>query len=83
MFPDGHLGLAARATASELGELIRALPDDGLAHLALASVHALRHRLVKPGSGRARGRKGRSSALERAAHQLAAELGGTAGGDDA
>ncbi len=75
--------LAARGTPSELDELIRALPDSGLAHLAVASVRALRRRLAKPGATGGRGRKGRAGALERAAHQLAAEIGGTAGGDDA
>ncbi len=75
--------LAARARPSELDELIRALTDDGLAHLALSSVCALRRRLARPGASGGRGRKRRASALERAAHQLAAELGGTAGGDDA
>ena len=76
-------GLAARATPSELDELIRALPDDGLAHLAVASVRALRRRLAKPAAGGGRGRKGRAGALERAAHQIAAELSGSASGDDA
>jgi hypothetical protein len=75
--------LAAGATPSELDELIRALTDAGLAHLAVASVRALRRRLAKPGASGARGRKGRVGALERAAHQLAAELGGSAPGDDA
>ena len=76
-------GLAVRATPSELDELVRALTDDGLAHLALASARALRRRLAKPGASRERGRKGRAGALERAGHQLAAELGGSASGDDA
>ncbi len=76
-------GLAARATPSELDELIRALPDDGLAHLAVASVRALRRRLAKPAAGGGRGGKGRAGALERAAHQIAAELGGSACGDGA
>jgi hypothetical protein len=75
--------LAAGATPSELDELIRALTDAGLAHLAVASVRALRRRLAKPAAGSGRGRKGRAGALERAGHQLAAELGGSASGDDA
>ena len=75
--------LAARATPSELDELIRALPDDGFAHLAVASVRALRRRLAKPAASGGRGRKGRAGALERAAHKIAAELGGSASGDDA
>ena len=75
--------LAARATPAELDELIRALPDDGLALLAVPSVRTLRRRLAKPGASGGRGRKGRAGALERAAHQLAAELGGMASGDDA
>ena len=75
--------LAARATPSELDELVCALTDDGLAHLALASVRALRRRLAKPGASRERGRTGRAGALERAARRLAAELGGSASGDDA
>ena len=75
--------LAALATPSELDELVRALTDAGLAHLAVASVRALRRRLAKPGASSGRGRKGQAGALERAGHQLAAELGGSASGDDA
>ena len=75
--------LGARATPSELDELIRALPDDGLAHLAVASVRTLRRRLAKPAASGGRGRKGRAGGLERAAHQIAAELGGSACGDGA
>ena len=75
--------LAARATPSELDEMMRALTDNGLAHLAVASVRALRRRLARPGASGGRGRKGRAGALERAAHQIAAELGGSASGDDA
>jgi hypothetical protein len=74
--------LAARATPSELDQLVAALPDEGLAHLALASVRALRRRLARTGASGTRGRKGLAGALERAARQLAAELGGMATGDD-
>ena len=74
--------LAAGATPSELDELIRALSDAGLAHLAVASVRALRRRLAKPGASSGRGRTGRVGALERAANQLATELGGSPSGDD-
>ncbi len=63
--------------------MMRALTDNGLAHLAVASVRALRRRLARPGASGGRGRKGRAGALERAAHQIAAELGGSASGDDA
>ncbi len=75
--------LAARATPSELDELIRALTENGLDHVTLASVRALRRRLAKPAAGGGRGGKGRAGALERAAHQIAAELGGAACGDGA
>src|SRR5688572_5734861 len=50
--------LAARATPSELDQLVAALPDEGLAHLALASVRALRRRLARTGASGTRGRKG-------------------------
>jgi hypothetical protein len=78
----GLADLAARATPSEIDGLVAALPDEGLAPLALASVRALRRRLSRAGAGGTRGRKGRPGALERAARQLAAELGGAAPGDD-
>lgn len=75
---DGLDALGTRLSPAELGELAAALPDDALATLALAAVRQLRRRLV-----RGRGRKGSASPLERAARQLAAELGGSASGDDA
>jgi hypothetical protein len=77
--------LAARATPAELDEFVGALSDEGLAHLALESVRAVRRRLAKGAARGVRGSKGRAAgALERAACQLAAELGGaeTSGGED-
>lgn len=72
--------LAARLSAAELDELAVALPNDSLAHLALASVRQLRRRLARAG-GQGRSSKVRASPLERAARQLAAELGSMRGGD--
>lgn len=69
---------AARLSPADLDELAAALPDDALAHLVLVAVRQLRRRLARA-SGR--GGKGRGSALERAARQVAAELGGTDGSD--
>ncbi len=79
--------LAERLTAAELDALVAALPDEALAHLVLAGVRQLRRRLVRVGAnagGRpARAAKGRgASSLERAARQLAAELGGAGGGEE-
>jgi hypothetical protein len=69
--------LAARATRPELDEFVGALSDEGLAHLAVVSVRALRRRLAKGAAPGARGSKGRATGtLERAARQLAADLGG-------
>ncbi|HJS87464.1 MAG TPA: hypothetical protein VJ779_18580 [Acetobacteraceae bacterium] len=73
--------LAARLSAAELNEFAAALPDDSLAHLMLAGVRQLRRRLARAaGRGSRSSRKG-TSVLERAARQLAAELGGFGGGD--
>jgi CRP-like cAMP-binding protein len=79
--------LAERLTAAELDALVAAVPDETLAHLVVAGMRQLRRRLVRTGataSGRsARAAKGRgASALERAARELAAELGGAGGGED-
>ena len=61
-------------------ELVAGLPDDVLAHLVIATVRQLRRRLAR---SRGRGGKGRTSALERSAQQLIAELGGPGeNGDD-
>lgn len=74
--------LAARVSPAELDELAAALPDDALAHFVLAAVRQLRRRLARAG-GRSGGGKGHGSVLERTARQLAAELGGAGGSDDA
>ncbi len=71
--------LAARLSPTELNELVAALPDDALAHVIVATVRQLRHRLAHSGG---RGGKGRTSALERSARQLIAELGGQEDDDD-
>ena len=69
---------AARASPADLDDLAAALPDDALAHLVLAAMRQLRRRLARAGN---RGSKSRGSDLERTAQQVAAELGGTDGGD--
>ena len=71
--------IAARLSPAELDELAAALSDEALACLVLAAARQLRRRLVRGG-----GRKGQCSspALERAARQLAAELGGKGSTDD-
>lgn len=76
---DGITGVAAKLSPAELEELAAALSDEALARLVLAAARQLRRRLVREG-----GRKGQrpSPALERAARQLAAELGGDGGTDD-
>jgi len=71
--------LAARLSPTELNELVAALPDDALAHLIVATVRQLRRRLARSGG---RGGKSRTSALERSARQLIAELGGQGDDDD-
>ena len=77
--PNGHdapqdsiATLAGRLSPAELDELAAVLSDDGLARLVIAAVRQLRRRLARGG-----GRAGRqpSPALDRAARQLAAELG--------
>ena len=70
--------LAARLSRTEWNELVAGLPDDDLAHLVIATVRQLRRRLA---CSRGRSGKGRTSALERSAHQLIAELGGQGEGD--
>ena len=83
--PNGHHApqdsiatLAERLSPAELDELAAVLSDDGLARLVVAAVRQLRRRLARGG------RAGRrpSPALDRAARQLAAELGAE-GGDEA
>jgi hypothetical protein len=71
---------AARLSQAELTELAAGLPDNALAHLVIVAVRELRHRLAR--IHRHAGKR-RSSALERAAGQLAAELGGQGGNEDA
>lgn len=73
--------LAGRLSPAELDELARALPDDTLAHLTLAVVRQLRRRLIRASGRGKRTGKSRPSALERAAQQLATELGGSDGDD--
>jgi hypothetical protein len=70
---------AARLSRVELNELAAALPDDTLAHLVIDAVRQLRRRLAR--SNRHAGKR-RTSVLERAARQLAAELGGQGGDED-
>ena len=65
---------AARLSQAELTELAAGLPDNALAHLVIVAVRELRHRHAG---------KRRSSALERAAGQFAAELGGEGRNEDA
>lgn len=78
--------LAERLTAADLDALAAAMPDESLAHLVLSGMRQLRRRLVRTGAagGRApRAAKGRgASVLERAARQVAAELGGAGGGEE-
>jgi hypothetical protein len=70
---------AARLSRAELNELAAALPDDALARLVIDAVRQLRRRLAR--SNRHAGKRG-TSVLERAARQLAAELGGQGGDED-
>jgi len=71
---------AAGLSRTEWNELVAELPDDVLAHLVIATVRQLRRRLAR---SRGRSGKGRTSALERSAQQLIAELGGQGeNGDD-
>ena len=76
---DGITGMGAKLSPAELEELAAVLSDEALARLVLAAARQLRRRLVRGG-----GRKGQrpSPALERAARQLAAELGGAGDTDD-
>ena len=74
----GITGVAAQLSPADLEELAAVLSDDALARLVLAAVRQLRRRLARGG-----GRAGRpSSSLERAARQLAAELGGEGSTDE-
>ena len=72
----GHL---ARLSAPELRALVEILPDEALANLVLATIRQLKRRLAKNSRN---GQKGRASALDRAAQQLVAELGGQGYEDD-
>jgi len=76
---EGITGMAARLSPADLDELAAALSDEALARLVLAAVRQLRRRLARGGT-----RAGRRSspALERAARQLAAELGGEGSSED-
>jgi hypothetical protein len=76
---DGITGIATKLSLAELEELAAVLSDEALARLVLAAARQLRRRLVRGG-----GRKGQrpSPALERAARQLAAELGRAGSTDD-
>ena len=83
--PNGHqapgedaASLATRLSPAELDELAAALSDDALAHLVVATVRQLRRRLAR-GGGRAARQP--SPALDRAARQIAAELGADSGDD--
>ena len=83
--PNGHQApgddadsLAKRLSPAELDELVAALSDDALARLVVAAVRQLRRRLAR-GGGRAARRP--SPALDRAARQIAAELGAESGDD--
>jgi len=83
--PNGHLApgddtasLAMRLSPAELDGLAAALSDDALARLVVAAVRQLRRRLARGGGHTARRP---SPALDRAARQVAAELGAE-GGDD-
>ena len=71
--------MAARLSRTEWNELVATLPDDALAHLVIAIARQLRRRLAR---SRGRSGKGRTSALERSAQQLIAELGGQGENDD-
>ena len=73
--------LAEGLGSAELDALAAALPDEALAHLVLAALRQLRRRLARAGGARPGKGKGVVSPLERAARQVAAELGGA--GDDA
>jgi hypothetical protein len=72
-------GVAARLSLAELDELAAVLSDEALARLVLAAARQMRRRLARCGK-RAGSRS--SPALERAARQLAVELGGEGAGDD-
>ena len=74
----GVAGLAAQLSPAELDELAAVLSDEALARLLLAAARQLRRRLSR--GGRAGPRP--SAALDRAARQLAAELGGQGAEDD-
>lgn len=66
---------AERAGPADLDELVLALADDALAHLALASARQLRRRMTRAAGGRQRasGTGKNRSALNRAGQHLAAE----------
>ncbi len=72
-------GVAARLSLAELDELAAVLSDEALARLVLVAARQMRRRLARCGK-RAGSRS--SPVLERAARQLAAELGGEGAGDD-
>jgi len=76
---DGINGMAAKLSPAELDELAAVLSDEALARLVLAAARQMRRRLAR--SGKRAGSRS-SPALERAARQLAAELGGEGAADD-
>ena len=69
-------GMAATLSPAELDAFVAALSDDALASLVVEAVRQTRRRLVRGGQKGRPGGKARPSPLERAAKQLAAELGG-------
>ena len=74
--PSSLADLASGATHPELDEMVAALSDEALAHLALRAVQALRRRAGRPARGKAAG----TSALGRTARLLAEEVSGMLGG---
>ena len=72
----GVESLAARLSPGELDAFVAALSDDALASLVVEAVRQTRRRLVRVGRHGKTSGKAPSSPLERAAKQLAAELGG-------
>lgn len=70
--PEDFESLAARASPAELDALAVALPDNALAHLALASARQLKRRLARAAGAHRSGRgRTRPNPLERAAQELA------------
>ena len=76
--PPSLADLAAEAGHPELDELVAALSDEALAHLALRAVQALRRRAGRSARGKSAGR----SVLGRTARLLAEEVSGMLGGGE-